>query len=88
MGGGESVRMRKGMNENASENKRNNEARTKETPENALHKICIYMQAYVPHKSVYESAFMSLLFLLHRLFLCKDAHENKREMEREEVSEQ
>jgi len=84
--------MQKRMNENASENASKNthrsEARTKETPDKTLHKICIYMQAYVPHKSVYESAFMSLMFLLYRLLLYNERSENKREMEREEVMPQ
>jgi len=81
--------MRERMNENASENASKNthrsEARTKETPDKTLHKICIYMQAFVPHKSVYESAFMSLMFLLYRLLLYKDTHENERDSEKEEV---
>jgi len=42
----------------------------------------------VPHKSVYESAFMSLMFLLYRLLLYNERSENKREMEREEVMPQ
>ena len=77
--------MRERMNENASENTHRNEARTKETPDKTLYKICIYMQAYVPHKSVYESAFMSLMFLLYRLLLYKEQSENKRGREKEEV---
>ena len=78
-------RMNENASENASENTHRSEARTKETPDKTLHKICIYMQAFVPHKSVYESAFMSLMFLLYRLLLYKEQSENKRGREKEEV---
>jgi len=80
--------MQKRMNENASGNTHRNEARTKETPDKTLHKICIYLKAYVPHKSVYESAFMSLMCLLYRFMLYNERSKNEREMEREEVMPQ